>query len=109
MMTFRAVLRVPRVREAAGSHRELWPECCVVHGGCSGVLMNDTRGLAFRTYLSSPLNAVRPGWLPLLVFVLLIVTWESAPPLSLFVPIILPPPIHLTPPFLSPLSAQPLL
>ena len=54
--------------------------------------MNDTRGLAFRTYLSSPLNAVRRGWLPLLVFVLLIGTWESAARLSLVDPMMLPAP-----------------
>ena len=54
--------------------------------------MNDTRGLAFRSYLSSGLNAVLRGWLPLLVFVLLIGTWEGAARLALVDPMMLPAP-----------------
>ena len=67
--------------------------------------MNDTRGLAFRTYLSFPLNAVRRGWLPLLVFVLLIGTWESAARLSLVDPMMLPAPSDIAANFVDGFSS----
>jgi NitT/TauT family transport system permease protein len=63
--------------------------------------MNDTRGLAFRSYLASPLNAVLRGWLPLLVFALLIGIWESAARLSLVDPMMLPAPSDIAANFID--------
>ena len=63
--------------------------------------MNDTRGLAFRSYLASPLNAVLRGWLPLLVFALLIGTWEGAARLSLVDPMMLPAPSDIAANFID--------
>jgi NitT/TauT family transport system permease protein len=63
--------------------------------------MNVTRGLAFQSYLASPLNAVLRGWLPLLVFALLIGTWEGAARLSLVDPMILPAPSDIAANFIE--------
>ncbi len=63
--------------------------------------MNDTRGLALRAYLRSPLDAVLRGWLPILVFVLLIGAWESAARLSLVDPMMLPAPSDITANFID--------
>jgi NitT/TauT family transport system permease protein len=63
--------------------------------------MNDTRGLALRTYLSSRLDAVLRGWLPILVFALLIGTWESAARLSLVDPMMLPAPSDIAANFID--------
>jgi NitT/TauT family transport system permease protein len=54
--------------------------------------MKDTRGSTLPTYLSSALHAVQRGWLPLFVFALLIVAWETAARLSLVDPMMLPAP-----------------
>src|SRR5260370_21369247 len=63
--------------------------------------MNDTRGLVLRTYLSSRLDAVLRGWLPILVFALLIGTWESAARLSLVDPMMLPAPSDIAANFID--------
>jgi NitT/TauT family transport system permease protein len=63
--------------------------------------MNVTRGLAFQSYLASPLNAVLRGWLPLLVFAFLIGTWEGAARLSLVDPMILPAPSDIAANFIE--------
>src|SRR5258708_9481007 len=63
--------------------------------------MNDTRGLALRTYLSSQVDTVLRGWLPILVFALLIGTWESAARLSLVDPMMLPAPSDIAANFID--------
>src|SRR5260370_23945390 len=67
--------------------------------------MNDTRGLALRTYLSSQVDAVLRGWLPILVFALLIGTWESAARLSLGDPMMLPAPTDIAANFIDGFSS----
>src|SRR5260370_21005024 len=67
--------------------------------------MNDTRGLALRPYLPSQVDAVLRGWLPILVFALLIGTWESAARLSLGDPMMLPAPTDIAANFIDGFSS----
>src|SRR5258708_20940897 len=63
--------------------------------------MNYPRGSARRTYLFSRLDAAMGDWLPLLVFALLIATWESAARLSLVDPMMLPAPSDIAANFID--------
>src|SRR3984893_5414533 len=90
-----------RVASPRTSSRDLARKLRGSRRGCWGVLMNDTRGLALRTYLSSQAAAVLHGWLPVLVFALLIGTWESAARLSLVDPMMLPAPSDIAANFID--------
>jgi NitT/TauT family transport system permease protein len=63
--------------------------------------MTDTRGLNLRTFLSSRLEVILRGWLPGLVFVLLIAAWETAARLALVDPMMLPAPSDIAANFID--------
>jgi len=67
--------------------------------------MTDTRGSTLQTYLSSLRGLVLRAWLPGLVFVLLVGTWESAARLALVDPMMLPAPSDIAANFVDGFSS----
>ena len=67
--------------------------------------MTDTRGSTLQTYLSSLRGLVLRAWLPGLVFVLLVGTWESVARLALVDPMMLPAPSDIAANFVDGFSS----